>query len=444
MKSVLTSLRSRKLDASIVLDGVIPHAAIKLFNLLGVPGSALKSLLARLIQDNMRDVHRLFTLHKVFTLRIWTQAGVAFRSLPDNLTLAPCDLCGVACRFRAKVQRSHAGPVELLQQRVVDAWLVHVDKPKKPGLRRIATTLANYVGVRVCLKCALPVLEARYLSIPSSDAVPQHLAHTPVTPSPFQSPLSSRSTSGTSASRWRPPAPEPTPSQTVASTDTSRQSPCPSGDRSLQSPVAPRRSPRIPSRSASRDSGTQVSSLLTAAVVSLQGFASREDLPALGRAVVYELRARAGLSSNRPLLNWVPSSEAPSVCDRWRAHNYSLVGAIFTLDGNDQQWQVVRMAPSRFDHRQHPQILAVPFPSRGFTMPTTLELRQARFGGKWQPLPPELVLTIREGDDPHSSDMDISDDDRPITSSAGSCLPTHPPPHQQARDFLLELMREGV
>ena len=170
MKAVLTSLRSRKLDASIVLDGVIPHAAIKLFNLLGVPGSALKSLLARLIQDNMRDVHRLFTLHKVFTLRIWTQAGVAFRSLPDNLA--------------------------------------------------------------------------------------------------------------------RPLAPEPTPSQTVASTEPSRQSPCPSGDRSLQSPAAPRRSPRVPSRSASRGGGTPVSSLLTAAVVSLQDFASQDTPNPLGRAVV--------------------------------------------------------------------------------------------------------------------------------------------------------------
>ena len=178
--------------------------------------------------------------------------------------------------------------------------------------------------------------------------------------------------------------------------------------------------------------------------MSLQGFASREDLKALGRAVVYELRARGGLSSNRPLLYWVPSSEALTVCDRWRAHHYSLVGEIFTLDGNDQQWQVVRMASSRLDHRQHPQILAVPFPSRGLTMPTTLDLSQARFGSKWQPLPPDLVLTIREGDDPHSSDMDISDDDLPIPSSAGSCLQTHPPPHQQARDFLLQLMREGV
>ena len=118
------------------------------------------------------------------------------------------------------------------------------------------------------------------------------------------------------------------------------------------------------------------------------------------------------------------------MCDRWRAHNYSLVGAIFRLEGNDQQWQVVRMASSRLDHRQHPQILAVPFPSRGITMPTTLDLSQARFGSKWQPLPPDLVLTIREGDDPHSSDMDISDDDRQTPSSAGSCLQTHPPPQQ--------------
>ena len=120
------------------------------------------------------------------------------------------------------------------------------------------------------------------------------------------------------------------------------------------------------------------------------------------------------------------------------------MGELFRLDGDDQQWQVVRMASSGLDHRQPPQILAIPFPSRGLTAPKKLDLRQARFGRTWRPLPHDLVLAVRETDDPHSSDMDISDDDRPITSSAGSCLPTHPPPHQQARDFLLELMREGV
>jgi hypothetical protein len=62
LKSVLTSLRSRTLDSSIVLDGVIPQAAIDLFKLLGVPGSQQKSLLTRLIQDPLRDVRRLFTL----------------------------------------------------------------------------------------------------------------------------------------------------------------------------------------------------------------------------------------------------------------------------------------------------------------------------------------------------------------------------------------------
>ena len=102
------------------------------------------------------------------------------------------------------------------------------------------------------------------------------------------------------------------------------------------------------------------------------------------------------------------------------------------------------MASSGLDPRQHPQILAVPFPSRGHTTPSTIDLRQARFGRKWQPLPHDLVLTIRKGDDPHSSDMEISDDDRPLPSSAGSCLQTHPPPHQQALYFLLELMGEGV
>jgi hypothetical protein len=91
------------------------------------------------------------------------------------------------------------------------------------------------------------------------------------------------------------------------------------------------------------------------------------------------------------------------------------------------------MASSGLDHRQHPQILAVPFPSHGLTTPTKLDLRQAKFGSTWRPLPNDLVLTIIEGDDPHSSDMEISEDDRPLPSSAGSCLQTHPPPHQQAR-----------
>jgi hypothetical protein len=75
-KSVLTSLRSRNLDSSIVLGGVIPQAAaIILFKLLGVLGSQQKSLLTRLIQDPLRDVHRLFSFHKAFTLRLRTQVG---------------------------------------------------------------------------------------------------------------------------------------------------------------------------------------------------------------------------------------------------------------------------------------------------------------------------------------------------------------------------------
>ena len=61
------------------------------------------------------------------------------------------------------------------------------------------------------------------------------------------------------------------------------------------------------------------------------------------------------------------------MCDLWRAHNYSLVGAIFRLEGNDQQWQVVRMASSGLGPRQLPQIMAVPFPSLGPTTPTTLD-----------------------------------------------------------------------
>ena len=105
--------------------------------------------------------------------------------------------------------------------------------------------------------------------------------------------------------------------------------------------------------------------------------------------------------------------------------------------------------------------MAVPFPSIGPTNPTTLDLRQARFGPHWQPLPQDLVFKVSEGDDPPSgagpragtltdgpsapvtvsamegdSDMEISDDDRPLPSSGGSCLQTHPPPHQEAHDFL--------
>ena len=55
---------------------------------------------------------------------------------------------------------------------------------------------------------------------------------------------------------------------------------------------------------------------------------------------------------------------------------------------------------------------------------------------------PSAPVTVgaMEGD----SDMEISDDDRPLPSSAGSCLQTHPPPHQEARDFSLELVGEDV
>ena len=90
------------------------------------------------------------------------------------------------------------------------------------------------------------------------------------------------------------------------------------------------------------------------------------------------------------------------------------------------------MASSGLGPRQLPQIMAVPFPSIGPTTPTTLALDQARFGRNWQPLPQGLVLT---GD----SDMEISDDDRPLPSSGGSCLQTLPPPHQAAHDFLSSL-----
>ena len=40
------------------------------------------------------------------------------------------------------------------------------------------------------------------------------------------------------------------------------------------------------------------------------------------------------------------------------------------------------------------------------------------------------------------SDMEISDDDRPLPSSVGSCLQTHPPSHQEAHDFLSSLLME--
>ena len=44
-----------------------------------------------------------------------------------------------------------------------------------------------------------------------------------------------------------------------------------------------------------------------------------------------------------------------------------------------------------------------------------------------------------------TSDMEISDDDRPFPSSVSSCLQTHPPPHQEAQeahDFLSSLLLE--
>ena len=36
--------------------------------------------------------------------------------------------------------------------------------------------------------------------------------------------------------------------------------------------------------------------------------------------------------------------------------------------------------------------------------------------------------------------MEILDDDRPLPSSVSSCLQTHPPPHQEAHDFLSSLV----
>jgi hypothetical protein len=131
------------------------------------------------------------------------------------------------------------------------------------------------------------------------------------------------------------------------------------------------------------------------------------------------------------------------------------------------------MASSGLGPRQHPQIMAVPYPSLGPTTPTTLDLHQAQFGTHWQPLPQALVLTVSDGDIAPSgggagagatqggasvlmtgrvpegtSDMEISDDDRPLPSSISSCIQTHPPPHQEAHDFLsslfLEPEEEGV
>jgi hypothetical protein len=133
------------------------------------------------------------------------------------------------------------------------------------------------------------------------------------------------------------------------------------------------------------------------------------------------------------------------------------------------------MASSGLGPRQHPQIMAVPYPSLGPTIPTTLDLHQARFGRRRPPLPQDLVLTVSAGDDPPSgagtladgpsarvpsagtladgpsapvtvgamegdSDMEILDDDRPLPSSVSSCLQTHPPPHQEAHDFLSSLV----
>ena len=39
--------------------------------------------------------------------------------------------------------------------------------------------------------------------------------------------------------------------------------------------------------------------------------------------------------------------------------------------------------------------------------------------------------------------MEISDGDRPPPSSVGSCLPTHPPTHQEAHVFLSSLATDG-
>ena len=107
------------------------------------------------------------------------------------------------------------------------------------------------------------------------------------------------------------------------------------------------------------------------------------------------------------------------------------------------------------------------YPSLGPTTPTPLNLHQARFGRQWQPLPQALVLTVSDRDNAPSgagagagatqggasvltngsvpkgtSDYGDSDDDRPLPSSVSSCLQTHPPPHQEAHDFLSSLLLE--
>ena len=122
------------------------------------------------------------------------------------------------------------------------------------------------------------------------------------------------------------------------------------------------------------------------------------------------------------------------------------------------------MAFSGLGPRHHPQIMAVPYPSLSPTTPTTLDLHQAQFGRQWQPLPQALVLTVSEGDNAPSgagagagatqggasvlmtgnvpegtTDMEISDDEPPLPSSVSSCLQTHPPPPQEAHDFLSSL-----
>jgi hypothetical protein len=56
----------------------------------------------------------------------------------------------------------------------------------------------------------------------------------------------------------------------------------------------------------------------------------------------------------------------------------------------------------------------------------------------WSFCSPPVTVSALDGD----SDMEISDDDRPLPSSVSSCLQTHPPPHQEAHDFLSSLFLE--
>lgn len=87
------------------------------------------------------------------------------------------------------------------------------------------------------------------------------------------------------------------------------------------------------------------------------------------------------------------------------------------LSSHGPRWQVVGLASYGVAPRQHPQIMAVPFPLLGPTTPTTLDFRQARIGTHRQPLPLDLVLTVSQGDN------------APSEAGARAGAPCHPRGH---------------